>query len=71
VGQEILNGDVGGGFPGIQITSGFFQIWRASGITSELQLYCTTIGALELAVLMLLQISEKDGNVIFANSKHK
>ncbi|KAL3648347.1 hypothetical protein CASFOL_007771 [Castilleja foliolosa] len=42
VGQEILNGDVGGGFRGIQITSGFFQIWRASGITSELQLYCTT-----------------------------
>ncbi|MCE2055274.1 hypothetical protein HAX54_042319, partial [Datura stramonium] len=24
------------------------QIWRASGITSELQLYCTTIGALVL-----------------------
>ena len=45
VGQEILNGDVGGGFRGIQITSGFFQLWRASGITSELQLYCTAIGA--------------------------
>ena len=29
VGQEILNGDVGGGFRGIQITSTFFQIWRA------------------------------------------
>jgi photosystem I P700 chlorophyll a apoprotein A1 len=27
VGQEILNGDVGGGFHGIQITSGFFQMW--------------------------------------------
>jgi photosystem I P700 chlorophyll a apoprotein A1 len=39
VGQEILNGDVGGGFQGIQITSGFFQLWRGSGITSELQLY--------------------------------
>jgi photosystem I P700 chlorophyll a apoprotein A1 len=25
VGQEILNGDVGGGFQGIQITSGFFN----------------------------------------------
>ncbi|KAJ8427284.1 hypothetical protein Cgig2_015039 [Carnegiea gigantea] len=44
VGQEILNGDVGGGFRGIQITSGFFKILRASGITSELQLYCTAIG---------------------------
>ncbi|CAN6440831.1 unnamed protein product [Victoria cruziana] len=53
VGQEILNGDVGGGFRGIQITSRFFQIWRASGITSELQLYCTAIGALIFAVLML------------------
>ncbi|KAI5560990.1 hypothetical protein BDE02_16G082800 [Populus trichocarpa] len=37
VGQEILNGD----------------IWRAFGITSELQLYCTTIGALVFAALML------------------
>jgi len=53
VGQEILNGDVGGGFRGIQITSRFFQIWRASGITSELQLYCTAIGALVFAALML------------------
>ncbi|KAL9990968.1 Photosystem I P700 chlorophyll a apoprotein A1 [Helianthus debilis subsp. tardiflorus] len=53
VGQEILNGDVGGGFRGIQITSGFFQLWRASGITSELQLYCTAIGALIFAALML------------------
>ncbi|QHN95796.1 Photosystem I P700 chlorophyll a apoprotein [Arachis hypogaea] len=53
VGQEILNGDVGGGFRGIQITSGFFQIWQASGITSELQLYCTAIGALVFAALML------------------
>ncbi|KAK1649210.1 hypothetical protein QYE76_067015 [Lolium multiflorum] len=46
VGQEILNGGVGGGFRGIQITSGFIQLWRAFGITSELQLYCTAIGAL-------------------------
>ncbi|KAI5016266.1 hypothetical protein ZWY2020_006117 [Hordeum vulgare] len=42
VGQEIVNGDVG-----------FFQLWRASGITSELQLYCTAIGALIFAALML------------------
>lgn len=52
VGQEILNGDVGGGFQGIQITSGFFQLWRASGITSELQLYTTAIGGLILAGAM-------------------
>jgi len=44
---------VGGGFRGLQITSRFFQIWQASGITSELQLYCTAIGALEFALLMI------------------
>jgi photosystem I P700 chlorophyll a apoprotein A1 len=53
VGQEILNADVGGGFQGIQITSGFFQLWRAAGITSEFQLYCTAIGGLVMAALML------------------
>ncbi|XLT06384.1 hypothetical protein HN51_045133 [Arachis hypogaea] len=37
LGQEILNGDVGGGFRGIQITSGFFQIWRAPGITTRVK----------------------------------
>jgi photosystem I P700 chlorophyll a apoprotein A1 len=49
---RILNGDVGGGFQGIQITSGFFQLWRGSGITSELQLYTTAIGGLILAGAM-------------------
>jgi photosystem I P700 chlorophyll a apoprotein A1 len=49
VGQEILNGDVGGGFQGIQITSGLFHLWRASGIVSELELYRTAIGGLLLA----------------------
>jgi photosystem I P700 chlorophyll a apoprotein A1 len=49
VGQEILNGDVGGGFQGVQITSGLFHLWRASGIVSELQLYSTAIGGLLLA----------------------
>jgi photosystem I P700 chlorophyll a apoprotein A1 len=49
VGQEILNGEVGGGFQGVQITSGLFQLWRGSGITSELQLYSTAIGGLLLA----------------------
>ncbi|MGA1409929.1 MAG: photosystem I core protein PsaA [Prochlorotrichaceae cyanobacterium] len=53
VGQEILNGDVGGGFHGIQITSGLFQLWRASGFTSTSQLYATAIGALVMAGLML------------------
>jgi photosystem I P700 chlorophyll a apoprotein A1 len=52
-GQEILNADVGGGFQGIQITSGLFQLWRANGITNSFQLYCTAIGALVMAGLML------------------
>jgi photosystem I P700 chlorophyll a apoprotein A1 len=27
-----LNGDLGGNFQGVQITSGLFQIWRAAGM---------------------------------------
>ena len=45
-GQEILNGDMGAGFQGIQITSGLFHMWRAWGITSETQLMALAIGAL-------------------------
>nr|YP_009313941.1 Photosystem I P700 apoprotein A1 [Hommersandiophycus borowitzkae]SCW22195.1 Photosystem I P700 apoprotein A1 [Hommersandiophycus borowitzkae] len=53
VGQEILNGDVGGGFQGVQVTSGWFQLWRASGITTEYELYATAIGGLIMATIML------------------
>nr|YP_009512092.1 photosystem I P700 apoprotein A1 [Euglena hiemalis]AXI98002.1 photosystem I P700 apoprotein A1 [Euglena hiemalis] len=53
VGQEILNGDVGGNFQGIQITSGLFQLWRACGITSEFQLYVTAVGGLFFSALLL------------------
>ncbi|MFK0735092.1 MAG: photosystem I core protein PsaA [Gloeotrichia echinulata GP01] len=52
-GQDILNADVGGGFHGIQITSGLFQVWRGWGITSSFQLYVTAIGGLVLAGLFL------------------
>ena len=52
-GQEILNGDMGAGFQGIQITSGLFHMWRAWGITSETQLMALAIGALVMAGLML------------------
>ena len=52
VGQEILNGDVGGGFRGVQITSGLFHVWRASGIVNELELFSTAMGALFMAFLM-------------------
>ena len=53
IGQEILNADVGGNFQGIQITSGFFQIWRAEGVTTQQQLYCIAIGSLVMSALML------------------
>jgi photosystem I P700 chlorophyll a apoprotein A1 len=53
VGQGILNGDVGGGFHGIQITSGLFQVWRGAGFTNTFQLYVTAIGSLVAAGLML------------------
>lgn len=53
VGQEILNGDVGGGFQGVQVTSGFFQLWRASGITSEVELYWSALAGLLMSGLML------------------
>ena len=49
VGQDILNGDVGGGFQVVQITSGFFQIWRAAGITNNVQLCGTAVAGLEFA----------------------
>ncbi|MEC8096718.1 MAG: photosystem I core protein PsaA, partial [Cyanobacteriota bacterium] len=52
-GQEILNGDMGAGFQGIQITSGLFHMWRAWGITNETQLMSLAIGALVMAGLML------------------
>jgi photosystem I P700 chlorophyll a apoprotein A1 len=53
VGQEILNGDVGGNFLGVQITSGLFHVWRASGITNEVELYATALGGLVMAFLMV------------------
>jgi photosystem I P700 chlorophyll a apoprotein A1 len=53
VGQEVLNGDVGGGFQGVQITSGFFQIWRAEGITSEIELYWCALAGLIMSGLMV------------------
>jgi len=53
VGQDILNADVGGGFHGIQITSGLFHVWRGAGFTNSFQLYCTAIGGLVAAALML------------------
>jgi photosystem I P700 chlorophyll a apoprotein A1 len=53
VGQGILNGDVGGGFAGIQITSGWFGLWRACGIVNETELYAVAFGGLIASWTML------------------
>jgi len=53
VGQEILNADLGSNFLGIQVTSGFFQIWRAEGITTEVELYSTALGGLVMSAVMM------------------
>ena len=56
VGQEILNADVGGNFQGVQTTSGWFQMWRAEGITSEVELYWIAIGGLAMSALCYLLV---------------
>ena len=53
VGQEMLNGDLGANYNGIQISSGIFQMWRAWGITNESELMALAIGAVVMAALML------------------
>ena len=53
VGQEILNGDVGGYHQGVYITSGLFHLWRTSGITNISQLKVLSI-VLQLIALLLL-----------------
>jgi len=55
-GQEILNGDVGGGFQGLQITSGIFHIWRSSGIVSNFQLYITAFVGLLFAFILFFAV---------------
>ena len=53
VGQEMLNGDLGANYNGIQISSGVFHMWRAWGITNESELMALAIGAVVMAALML------------------
>jgi photosystem I P700 chlorophyll a apoprotein A1 len=53
VSQDVLNGDVGGNFAGIRIVSGWFQLWRASGIVNETQLYWSAMAALIMSATML------------------
>ena len=53
IGQEILNEDVGGGFADIQITSGWFGLWRACGIINETELYAIAFGSLIVSCIMV------------------
>jgi photosystem I P700 chlorophyll a apoprotein A1 len=52
VGQEILNENISEDFFGLGVTSGFFELWRGAGITTESQLFWTSIGSLIMALLM-------------------
>ena len=51
--QDVVNGDVGGGFASIQITSGVFHIWRAHGITTSSQLLALALTSLALASICI------------------
>lgn len=52
VNQGILNADLGDGFAGIRVTSGWFNLWRACGITTESELYATAIVSLIMSFTM-------------------
>jgi hypothetical protein len=45
IGQDILNSDIGNTFQGINITSGIFQLWRASGIVTLLSFKYASSGS--------------------------
>ena len=51
--QDAANGDVGGGFAAIQVTSGLFQVWRAQGFTSTSQLFVTGTMALVMCCALI------------------
>jgi len=46
VGQDLLNQDVGAYFQGIQTTSGVFNLWRAEGLITHLDLKYASTGSL-------------------------
>lgn len=51
--QQILNAD-GGGYQGIYMTSGFFQLWLSEGITTSTQLKYGSIVSLSGSILTLV-----------------
>jgi photosystem I P700 chlorophyll a apoprotein A1 len=53
--QDILNSDVGGFyFQGIAITSGVFQLWRAAGIVTNVDMQCASSASLTGVVISML-----------------
>lgn len=53
IGHDVVNGDVGGGFASIQITSGMFFIWRSHGFTSSSQLFSVAVASVVVALVLL------------------
>lgn len=51
ISQDAVNGDVGGGFSSLQITSGLYYVWRIQGYSSTSQLFAAGIASLVLSGL--------------------
>jgi photosystem I P700 chlorophyll a apoprotein A1 len=51
--QDILHSDCGGFFQGCHLTTGVFQLWRAEGMSAELDLKYATAGSLVLSIISL------------------
>jgi photosystem I P700 chlorophyll a apoprotein A1 len=52
VGQEVLNGPLGGGMAGVRVTSGWFNLWRSVGFVNETELYWMAVSSLVMSFLM-------------------
>ena len=53
IGQDILNSDIGKYFQGIDITSGIFQLWRAQGLITQMDLKYASSGSLIGTIISL------------------
>ena len=54
IGQDILNSDIGSYFQGMYITSAFFQLWRSSGIITQIHLKYGSSATLVGTIICLL-----------------
>lgn len=53
IGQDLLNSDLGNSFQAIDITSGLFQLWRSSGLMTEIHLKDASSASLIGTILSL------------------